>query len=257
MRVIGVVDLRGGRAVHARGGIRERYVPVRAVAGVPVDGNPLALGQAYVERLGITEIYVADLDAIERRPAQDASIEVLSALGAAIWLDAGVTSPEGARHALAVGATHVVIGLETLASYGALREICAAGGPPIAFSLDLRHGEPIAVSPGITAGEPPPIAAARAVDAGAGSVIVIDLARVGTGAGPDLATIAAVRRAVPATTLLAGGGVRGMDDLARLADAGCDGVLVASALQVEPGAGGLGAADVAACRGLGYGTASR
>ena len=36
--------------------------------------------------------------------------------------------------------------------------------------------------------------------------------------------------AVPAVTLLAGGGVRGIEDLARLADAGCDGALVATAV---------------------------
>ena len=39
-----------------------------------------------------------------------------------------------------------------------------------------------------------------------------------------------VRRAVPDVALLAGGGVRGPEDLQRLADAGCDGALVATAL---------------------------
>jgi phosphoribosylformimino-5-aminoimidazole carboxamide ribotide isomerase len=45
-------------------------------------------------------------------------------------------------------------------------------------------------------------------------------------------------------TLVAGGGVRGADDLARLADAGCDGALVATALHD----GRLSAADVTAAR---------
>ena len=72
--------------------------------------------------------------------------------------------------------------------------------------------------------------AARAASAGAGAVIVIDLARVGTGAGLDLALIARVRETTPGLTLVAGGGVRGLDDLARLADSGCDGALVATAL---------------------------
>ena len=74
------------------------------------------------------------------------------------------------------------------------------------------------------------------------ALIVIDLARVGTGAGLDLGLIARVREATPALTLLAGGGVRGPDDILRLADAGCDGALVATALHV----GRLSAADVAA-----------
>ena len=88
--------------------------------------------------------------------------------------------------------------------------------------------------------------AARAAEAGVGALIVIDLARVGMGTGLDLALITRVREAVPGLTLFAGGGVRGPEDLARLADAGCDGALVATALHD----GRLGAADLAAARRL-------
>jgi phosphoribosylformimino-5-aminoimidazole carboxamide ribotide isomerase len=49
-----------------------------------------------------------------------------------------------------------------------------------------------------------------------------------------------VREAVADMTLVAGGGVRGVDDLARLADTGCDGALVATALHD----GRIRAADV-------------
>jgi phosphoribosylformimino-5-aminoimidazole carboxamide ribotide isomerase len=86
--------------------------------------------------------------------------------------------------------------------------------------------------------------AKRAAQAGVGAVIVIDLARVGMGTGLDLALIGRVRDAVPGVTVLAGGGVRGPDDLAQLADAGCDGALVATALHD----GRLGADDVAAAK---------
>ena len=74
--------------------------------------------------------------------------------------------------------------------------------------------------------------------------LVIDLARVGTGTGLDLALVSRVREAVPGLTLIAGGGVRGLDDVVRIADAGCDGALVASALHD----GRLSAAEVATAR---------
>ena len=51
-------------------------------------------------------------------------------------------------------------------------------------------------------GEPPHVVAARAAGAGVAAVIVIDLARVGTGTGLDLALIGRVREAVPGLTLL-------------------------------------------------------
>ena len=80
------------------------------------------------------------------------------------------------------------------------------------------------------------VMAARAAEAGAGSVIVLDLARVGSGRGIDLLTFESVKRAVPDVPVFAGGGVRGVDDLRDLAAVGCDGVLVATALHGPDGA---------------------
>jgi phosphoribosylformimino-5-aminoimidazole carboxamide ribotide isomerase len=243
VRIIGVVDLLAGRAVHARAGHRETYRPVQLVAGTTIEsGDALALARTYVA-LGLTELYAADLDAILGGASQDALIAAVAAIGVPLWLDAGVSSAARARQARALGAARVVVGLETLPSYGALSEICAAvGGDTVAFSLDLRDGEPAVMSGGIAPGEPAHLVAARARDAGAGAVIVIDLARVGTGRGIDLALIARVREAAPEPVLLAGGGVRGLDDLARLSDAGCDGALVATALHD----GRIGAGEIAA-----------
>ena len=249
MQLIGVVDVLAGRAVHARAGHRERYAPVGTVAGSPItSGDAPALARAYTERLGLSELYVADLDAILGRTPQDAVAAELAALGPRLWLDAGVSSPAAARRALDLGAARVVVGLETLPSFDALGLICdAVGGDRIVFSLDLRDGEPIVARSDIPPGEPAHLVASRAADTGVAAVTVIDLARVGTGLGLDFELIARVRAAAPKPTVLAGGGVRGLEDLARLADAGCDGALVATALQD----GRLGPAEVAAARQLG------
>jgi phosphoribosylformimino-5-aminoimidazole carboxamide ribotide isomerase len=256
MRVIGVVDLLAGRAVHARAGRRGSYQSVTALAGLPIEpGDAPALAHAYVVRLGVTELYAADLDAILGRASQDALVAAVAATGAPVWLDAGISSSDRARHSLGLGAAGVVVGLETLASYEALGEICAAvGGDRVAFSLDLREGEPLVMAGGgIPRREPAHVIASRAAEVGAGAVIVLDLARVGTGAGLDLDLIARVRQAAPAPRLLAGGGVRGYEDLVGLADAGCDGVLLATALQ----SGRIGPAEVAAAHRLGQGSPTR
>jgi phosphoribosylformimino-5-aminoimidazole carboxamide ribotide isomerase len=241
VRVIGVVDLAGGVAVHARHGIRARYRPVGTAAGCEIDGDPIALARAYVDRLGITELYAADLDAIDSRrcdthashaaAVESVRGEILTPLAtiAPLWLDAGVSTVVHAREALTHGSAKVVVGLETLDSFDTLSAICEElGGDRVAFSLDLQHGVPL------SSRLPGPIDAAslaeRASAAGVGAVIVLELARVGSSTGLDLDTITRVRRAAPGTLLLAGGGVRGPEDLARLAEAGCDGALVATAL---------------------------
>jgi phosphoribosylformimino-5-aminoimidazole carboxamide ribotide isomerase len=242
LRIIGVIDLLAGRAVHARAGRREHYQPVRSAAGARVDGDAVTLARVYVTRAGLTELYVADLDAIQGRAPQDPQIAAIAALGTPFWLDAGVSSAGRARDALDRGATRLIVGLETLTSFESLEAICAAvGGDRVAFSLDLRDGEPIVASDRIPCGESAPVVAARAGNAGASVVIMIDLARVGTGAGLDFELIARVREAVPDLILLAGGGVRGQQDLARLADCGCDGALVATAVHD----GRIGAAEIA------------
>jgi HisA/HisF family protein len=255
MRVIGVLDLLAGRAVHARAGRRDSYEPVLATGETRppyAPGDAVAVARWYMREVGLTELYAADLDAIARRPPQDPLVASLAALGAPLWLDAGIASVGAARHALELAAAVVVVGLETMPSYDVLAEICVqAGGDRVAFSLDLRGGEPV-VAAGVPS-EPAHVVAARAASAGAGALIVIDLARVGTGTGLDLALIARVRAAVPGLMLLAGGGIRGIEDIARLADAGCDGALVATALHD----GRLGAADVAAARRIGRGGGQR
>jgi phosphoribosylformimino-5-aminoimidazole carboxamide ribotide isomerase len=229
--VVGVVDLRGGLAVRARGGERNRYAPIASVAGQAIPtGDAAALVRAYASRWGISQIYVADLDAIERSEPPSGPLREIAATGAAVWADTGVVSLDDARRALDCGAVRVIVGLETLPALRVLESICrTVGHDRVVFSLDLRHGQPVASSPDIAAQTAEQLVA-QAVGAGAGAMIVLDLARVGAGSGPDLDLLARVRAAAPDLPLFAGGGVRDVQDLVHLKNAGYQGALVASAL---------------------------
>jgi phosphoribosylformimino-5-aminoimidazole carboxamide ribotide isomerase len=233
LQIIGVLDLRGGRAVHARAGARDRYAPVQNAAGWPIDpGNARTLAEVYTEVLGVPEIYAADLDAILDRAPQIEATKSLVSLGAPLWLDAGVRSVDDARRAIDLGVHRVVVGLETLPSFDVLTAICAAAGSDrVAFSLDLRDGQPILTN-GTGLGDVPSAEtiAYLAAISGATTLIVIDLARVGTGRGVDVELLKRIHAAMPTLNLVAGGGVRGWDDLLGLAKAGCSAALVATAL---------------------------
>jgi phosphoribosylformimino-5-aminoimidazole carboxamide ribotide isomerase len=249
VQIIGVLDLLGGRAVHARGGRRETYAPVESAAGWPMDsGDVRTLAETYIKLLGIPEIYVADLDAIQTRQPQDAMTRELAALGAPLWLDAGVQSVKEAREAMERGAARVVVGLETLPSFDLLADICeAVGRDRVAFSLDLRDGQPIVMKTAdISAGQNVETMTLNAAVAGVATLIVIDLARVGTSNGVDAATLGRVRASAPDLTLIAGGGVRGWDDLVGLAKAGCTGALLGTAVHN----GSIGADEITAARDL-------
>lgn len=233
MQIVGVIDLKDGRAVHAKGGRRHTYQPVAWSAGVRVDGDPLALARVYVERLHVSRLYVADLDAIASGVLQASALRHLQEVGVPLLVDAGVTTIEAAFGAAAAGADTVVIGLETLPSIGVLADICAADERPgVAFSLDLRNG--VAMTPRRHSADVPPEEpeeiAARAASFGIDEMVVLDVARVGIGGGPDLALLRRIRSVTHRVPVLAGGGIRGLDDLRDLANCGCAGALVATAI---------------------------
>jgi phosphoribosylformimino-5-aminoimidazole carboxamide ribotide isomerase len=232
VQIIGVIDVIGGRAVHARAGARERYAPVQNAAGWPIDpGNAQTLAEVYTDVLGISEIYAADLDAILNQRPQDDVTRGLASLKASLWLDAGVRSVDDARRAIALGASRVIVGLETLPSFDLLSDICAAvGHDRVAFSLDLLNGQPLVTNGAVDGAESPEEIANLATLSGVSTLIVIDLARVGTGRGIDVELVSRIHSATPATILIAGGGIRGWEDLVKVAKAGCKSALVATAL---------------------------
>ena len=228
MRIIPVIDLRAGEAVHGFAGDRARYEPVKS-AITPSLGDAEALAQAYVAVLGTSEIYVADLDAIEGRAPQYGMHHRLSRI-ARSWIDAGLRSEEDAFTLIDAGADRVVVALETMPGFELLQAIVLRlGADRVVFSLDLRGGVPLSFSDELRAMAPRELAR-RAVDAGVETVIVLDLARVGGSRGVDEAVIRELRAALPGVDLIAGGGVRDRSDLDRLAAAGANGALVATAV---------------------------
>jgi phosphoribosylformimino-5-aminoimidazole carboxamide ribotide isomerase len=228
--IVGVIDLLRDRAVHARGGDRSHYQPV-TMRGIP-EGDAPGLARFYADRVGLTDVYVADLDAIAGQEWQCDRIREIATVTRSLWLDAAITAPRDASRARSLGASRVVVGLETLPSLDALRELCAAPeGGDVVLSLDLRAGR-VMTTRGLS-DVTPPVMATRAQDVGVRTIIVLDVARVGTATGCDVEMVAAVRTAAPSVALLAGGGVRDAGDVRRLRDVGCDGVLAATALMRE------------------------
>ena len=233
MEIIPVLDIRHGTAVHARRGQREAYRPVDSVLLGDRAGDALALARAYRRLAGVRHCYVADLDAIEGVGRQDALLRALiseDGFGAGVWVDAAVGSLSDLQQVLALGVSGIVVGLETLDDMRVLLPLVeAAPGASILFSLDLRGGEPIRSSRGAP-GDTPEGLAAMAADAGAHGVLVLDLDLVGSDEGPShLGLLAALKRRL-GCSVYTGGGIRSVADLSAVEAAGCDGVLVATAL---------------------------
>ncbi|HEV3162983.1 MAG TPA: HisA/HisF-related TIM barrel protein [Isosphaeraceae bacterium] len=241
MRVIPVLDLKAGQAVHAVAGERAHYRPVRS--RLHGSSEPLGLARAYRDTLGLDELYLADLDAIAGAPPAVDLIRTLSDSGLRVWVDAGLRDRSGLAHLLGSGAAVVIVGLETVSGTDQFAEILAeAGHDRVAFSLDLDAACP-RFAPGADWGTSDPLELAEgAIGLGVRQVILLDLARVGTGRGTGtISLLTDLASAHPDVEFVAGGGISGPSDLAVLARAGAAAVLVGSALHD----GRIGRDDVA------------
>jgi phosphoribosylformimino-5-aminoimidazole carboxamide ribotide isomerase len=227
MRVVAVLDLQAGVVVRGRAGRRSEYRPV--AGPLTPSARPLDVARMFRERLGLHELYVADLDAIAGGKPDVATYQALVADGFRLQVDAGIRVGRDADVLASAGVARVILGLETLAGPEELSAAVVNLGDRAVFSLDLHAGRPL--TRGDWGSTDPWQLATQAITSGVRRVLVLDLARVGEGMGTGTEDLC--RRLVttwPTLEVSAGGGIRDGNDLIRLRDLGISAVLVASAL---------------------------
>jgi HisA/HisF family protein len=233
LKILPVLDLKQGTVVRGVAGRRDEYRPI--VSRVCADTTPGGVARDLREAFGCDECYVADLDAIAGGEPNRTAFDSIRAAGLRPWIDAGSGTVERAAALATYFETpgidgRIVVGLESLANVAVLRDIVAAvGAERLTFSLDLHGGRPWTESPAWSSS--PEKIAAEVAALGVRSLIVLDVAGVGVGAGvPTLELCRRLSVDHPLIELVSGGGVRGLDDLQALRDVGCSAALVASAL---------------------------
>jgi HisA/HisF family protein len=228
MQIIPVLDLKDGTVVRAQMGERDRYRPIETQLAATSDPVDVARGLLSVHPF--QTVYIADLDAIEGRGNNDAAIESIRQAfpQTSLWVDNGIADPASASAWLARTNHCLVVGSETQRDPTVAREL--SDHDRVVLSLDFRAAQ--------FAGP-----AELLDDTGVWPkrLIVMTLARVGSGAGPDTARIAEIRARAPGRSIYAAGGVRDAGDLAALQQLGVAGALVATSLHD----GRLSGADIA------------
>lgn len=162
-------------------------------------------------------MYVADLDAILGRGDHQRVVEALRRAypDLELWVDGGFSDIDAASAWQAAGLGRPVMGSESLTGF----QTRAVFPAQSLLSLDFRGDDFLG-----------PISLMHEPERWPEDVIVMTLARVGVGVGPDLERLMQIRSLNPACRLVAAGGVRHTDDLRALARVGASGVLLASAL---------------------------
>ena len=229
MRVIPVIDLKGGEVVRARMGDRASYRPIESP--LSPTSEPADMVRGLLAVYPFPTLYVADLDAIQGNgdnfPALRRIRSEVPALG--MWIDNGAADPAALEALIGADLGEPVIGSESQRDGALIARHKDSMG--VVLSLDFRGrafqgAEEILAEPNLWPRR----------------VIVMTLARVGSGAGPDLERFAAIRSIAAGREIYAAGGVRNGADLSALKAAGAAGALIATALHD----GRVGRADLAA-----------
>ncbi len=219
------MDLLGGEVVHAVGGERERYEPVESVL---VDSSHPLFVSSKFEEMGFGELYVADLDSIQKKGDNlEALEEIMEKCGIKPMVDAGFESADDAKKYVDSGLDKIVLATETLRGFKEVRKAKSKYDVEVVASLDIKDDDVISGSGYFE--RPISEIADRFEEFGADELILLDLGRVGSSGGPNLELLNRVSECTE-IELLVGGGIRDAEDIRRLKEAGASGVLIATAL---------------------------
>lgn len=221
MLVIPSIDLMRGKVVRLKHG-DPSTVKVYS-------SSPLATAQELLEH-GAKLIHAVDLDAAMGLGSNREVIAELAQAGIPLQVGGGVRSIEEAAALLAQGVQRVVVG--TIAVRSPLlipRLIEEAGGDRVAVAIDYRGGK-VALEGWRKLAAKSPIALALELEKlGVRWAILTSVERDGALSGPDLDTIALLKRA-SRLRVVASGGVASLRDIASLREAGADGVILGRAI---------------------------
>ena len=175
IKKIPVLDLKDGRAVSGKSGLRDTYQPLQTVFAPSSDPIEIAQG---LRLNGADELYIADLDLIESKGHNINEIKMVNTIIPVI-LDAGVKNAEGFSFFLDY-AFKIIVPTETLESIDDLYEIFNRYPKErIVISVDVKDNELFSKNLNITLKEFKDILA----DVDPSQIILLDITGVGTNKG--------------------------------------------------------------------------
>jgi imidazole glycerol-phosphate synthase subunit HisF len=222
-RIIPCLDVRDGRVVK---GVRFQ--------GLRDAGDPAEQAASY-EAQGADEIVVLDVSATPeaRKTTTDTVQRVRSVLSIPLTVGGGVKNADDARRLLDAGADKVGVNTAAVSDPGVLTAISSRFGAQCAvLAIDAAARpeggwEVVTLSGKNRTGLDAIDWAKRAVDAGAGEILLTSWDRDGTRKGYDLDLLRAVS-AVVSVPIIASGGVNSAEHFVEGLRAGADAVLAAS-----------------------------
>lgn len=227
MKIVPVIDVLNGVAVHGMRGDRKQYQPLKSNLCKSTD--PLQIAECF-DSLGFTELYIADLDGILYNSLNLNLFErIVLTTNLDLIVDTGTSELTRAEELVDAKVSKLVIGSETLKNMDFVGQaIDKFGANKVVVSVDQKEGKLLSKSEQISKLDACSFVK-KLGNLGVTQIIFLDLGRVGTEYGTDLTLI---KRIVEKTEveLFVGGGIHSLTELEELRNIGISGVLVATVL---------------------------
>jgi phosphoribosylformimino-5-aminoimidazole carboxamide ribotide isomerase len=225
MRIYPAIDIKDGKCVRLFKG---------QFSDVTVYGDSPAEMAKKWENLGGEYIHVVDLDGALKGHGVNATKikEICDSVSVPVQTGGGIRTMEDIEAKFACGIDRVIIGTKAVSDSEFVKRAVDKYGRRIVIGIDAKDGM-VAVegwekTSDFTAVE----FAKKMVSIGVGTIVYTDIATDGTLAGPNVAAMAEMAKAVDAD-IIASGGVGSLDHIKSLTTTGVEGVIVGKALYTE------------------------
>jgi phosphoribosylformimino-5-aminoimidazole carboxamide ribotide isomerase len=222
MQIWPAIDLRGGKCVRLVQGDFQR----ETVYG----DDPAAMARRWVGE-GALHLHLVDLDGARdgRLVNRDAIAAIVRAVDVPVELGGGVRDQATIAELLELGVSRVVIGTKAIRQPGWLRAMAVEFPQRIVLGIDARDGR-VATDGWLETSELPATELARQfANQPLAAIVYTDIATDGMLAGPNLAAMSEMAKAVQ-LPVIASGGVTSTDDVRQLAACGVAGCIIGRAL---------------------------
>ncbi len=213
MQIIPVIDLLNGAIVHAQQGQRQNYKPIKSL--LTHSNKPLAIVAALLDVYPFSQLYIADLNAIQQSGDNFNVIRTIAQKfpQLKLWIDAGAHSIQPIAH------SNVILGSENFPELEIFLACKNQQKECFVLSLDFMPN-----------GYQGPAELLESSQYWPQDVIVMSLQNVGANQGANANLMQKIMTLASGKNLYAAGGIRHAQDLNLLKKMGVHGALIATAL---------------------------
>ena len=228
-RIIPVIDIMNGTAVHANKGLRNEYQPIHMKFSQ--SSKPQDLLSVFSKNFSFTESYIADLDSIIReKPNIELLKKIVQETSLNIMLDAGIRNHYDVIQFKNLGVSKLILATETIESFDVVDDaISELGREKIIVSIDMKKQNLISGSAEIANMDINTIIG-KVKEKGISEIILLDLAKIGSLSGGGSTNYETIRSQHFDIKIILGGGVKDISDINTLEKQGFNGALIATSL---------------------------